>query len=457
MATQTGLRLRPYPCRDFAMHPTSSPAAGGLNNKLQLAVPVSVHHPLAFPASTSSSLSSHRVTTVSSSATSSSIQPLDGKHSGKPPGGLPLPHPRPPAPTLVLGSVVPIRKRHREALEPAAAAAASAMRGSPSKFVDAFRGNLRSASLLPDGALPGLVRNLVMDRAAGQPLAIAELHMLMDVLVAERDALNTDTACQALQGLLEGLGAPAVRAGHLEALVDRLVCMGFGEPGRCIQGELRTLSTALVQGENRLERLERLVDLVMDNGTGLRRDRLGEAMAGVVQGLRRVSANADRLDADLHQRMLGRILRPTADRSTIHVRLALLALWENLASADQMTPTLRKQVDDHLSALESTAGPRLMCSAGAVLEHAMPRQVAAAQVPHRQESSSLQQAMQARQDWTDQVDHQRQQLDDAGQILASKGQHTSKIEDLVPPHHQPALVEALVQNVTRLGAAGSSA
>lgn len=523
------------------MQPTSSQAAGGLPASPFLVqprgIPVAVHRPLTFPPPTSSS------------STSSSLTPSPGIPTGV------RPIVRPQAAGITLGPVTPLRKRAREPLDPAATGAASAVRGDPSKFIDAFRTNLRTAALLPDGALKGLVRNLVTQRAGEQPLPRAELHLLMDVLVAERDAMTREAACQALQGLLDGLGAPAIAPGHLEVLVDRLVCMGFGDPGRCIQDELRTLTSALVQGPNRLDRLGPLVDLVMDNGTGLHRTRLGEAVAGVAQGLRTVSADADRMDTDLHERMLTRILRPTTERSPLHVRAALLALWENLTPAGQLTLALRNQVINQVFACREAAGARLLRSACALLTHILSRRdddhahrtalfatlvresfwmsseetreaalgvasglggsamstrtrawlkgqvqrwqaihadagwsdllaglfgagsphavqldgkaspprlqlqakamtpievESAAAVPQMPadplQAASLHQAMDIEQDWTNKVARARQRRQDADHAFASGLRRGCRLEDLVPPRHQPDLLKALAEN-----------
>lgn len=277
-----------------------------------------------------------------------------------------LPQQRPAAP--VLGQVVPLARRKREFLD-SETAAATAQRGDATRFVEAFRANLRSASMLPEGALTGLVRNLVADRAGGLPLAQGELHLLLDVLVAERDTLTRDAACQIVRGLVGGLGGAALHRLHLGVLVDRLVCMGFGDPGRSIRDELQALTTAVTQGPNRRQRLGWLVERALTAGTGLKQDRLDEAVAGIAQGLRQASAHPDRMDADLHQCMLERILRPEAERSTVHVRCALLALWENLATAGLLTEQLRNQVLNQVFACRPAAGPRLMRSACSVLAH----------------------------------------------------------------------------------------
>jgi len=279
--------------------------------------------------------------------------------------------PLPQRPAVRLdGPAKPLRKRNREPLPPSDAAA-SAQRPDPARLADAFRHNLRTAALLPDGALQGLVRNLVTDRAHAEDLA--DLHLLMDVLVEERDGMDAVQVGQALQGLVDGLGGPDMATSLLEVLVDRVVCMGAGSPGRCLQEDLRALTTALVRGEHRLERLGKLVDLVMDTGLGLRMTRFGEALAGIALGLQAVSTPACRIDADLHQRMLARVLRHEPERTNIHIRIGLKALWDHLARPGALTPALRNTVINQLFEGRAAAGPRLLSSACRVLVESLSR------------------------------------------------------------------------------------
>lgn len=268
------------------------------------------------------------------------------------------------------GPARPLRKRNREPLQPASAASFD-RQTDPAKVADAFRTNLRSAAQLPDGALEGLVRNLVTERLPAPDLA--DLHLLLDVLVQERDRMTPDQVGQALQGLAAGLGGADMATSLVEVLVDRVVCMGFGTPGRCLQEDLRALTTVLVQGEHRLDRLSQLVDLVMDTGQGLRVSRLGEALAGIAQGLQAVSTPGTRIDLDLHQRMLSRLLQPAQERTNTQVRAGLIALWTHLAQAGALTPAMRNTVINQVFDCREAAGPRLLSSACKVLVECLSR------------------------------------------------------------------------------------
>lgn len=223
--------------------------------------------------------------------------------------------------------VGPLRKRDREPLSPHDAQT-SALRGDPEKFTQAFRENLRTASEMPAGSLAGLVRNLVAQRAGDGPLPRGELHGLMDVLVEERGGLSTEDRCHALQGLVAGLGGTGMSAALQDVLVRRVLCMGVGHS---IQPELRTITSALVRGEGRLERLQGLVDRVMN--TSLDLAGLKDAMASIVQGLRAASASPKRIDAELQDLTLKRILKPTPERSSSHIAAALEGLKGNSSAS----------------------------------------------------------------------------------------------------------------------------
>lgn len=275
--------------------------------------------------------------------------------------------PCPPAPEPGLQwPVGPLRKRHREPLSPADAST-SALRGDPDKFTQAFRQNLRTASDLPEGALQDLVRNLVAERAGERPLPRDELHGLMNVLVEERGALGTEHRCQALLGLLEGLGGTGISTALLEVLVDRVMSMAVGPKGLDVLDDLRMITSVLVQGEGRLDRLARLVDLAMDNGVGLEHAHLRAAMAGITFGLRDLSSPSSCLDAELHGPMVARLLRSVPGRATVHVERALKALWEHMAEPGAMSPGTRQAVKDQVFACRDAAGPQLMAIARQVL------------------------------------------------------------------------------------------
>ncbi len=262
--------------------------------------------------------------------------------------------------------VGPLRKRHREPLSPSDAGT-SALRGDPEKFTQAFRQNLRTASDLPAGALKGLVRNLVAERAGDRPLPRDELHGLMNVLVEERGALATQDRCLALAGLVEGLGGTGISTALLEVLVDRVMCMAVGPRGLGVHDDLRVITAALVHGEGRLDRLGKLVDLVMDTGVGLDHANLRAAIAGITYGLRDHSCPSECIDAELHGQVLARLLRSVAGRATIHVEYALKALWEHMSAPGALTPAMRKAVKGQVVACRGAAGPELMAIADKVL------------------------------------------------------------------------------------------
>ncbi len=262
--------------------------------------------------------------------------------------------------------VGPLRKRHREPLSPTDAST-SALRGDPGKFTQAFRQNLRTASDLPAGALQGLVRNLVTERAGDRPLPRDELHGLMNVLVEERGALAAESRCLALLGLVEGLGGTGISTALLEVLVDRVMCMAVGPKGEVVHDDLRVITAVLGLGEGRLDRLGKLVDLVMDTGVGLDHANLRAAIAGITYGLRDHSCRSECIDAELHGHMLARLLRSVAGRSMLHVEYALQALWEHMSEPGAMTPAMRKAVKDQVVACRDAAGPQLMAIADRVL------------------------------------------------------------------------------------------
>ena len=171
----------------------------------------------------------------------------------------------------------------------------------------------------------------------------------------------------ALLGLLEGLGGTGISTALLEVLVDRVMSMAVGPKGLDVLDDLRMITSVLVQGEGRLDRLARLVDLAMDNGVGLEHAHLRAAMAGITFGLRDLSSPSSCLDAELHGPMVARLLRSVPGRATVHVERALKALWEHMAEPGAMSPGTRQAVKDQVFACRDAAGPQLMAIARQVL------------------------------------------------------------------------------------------
>lgn len=281
------------------------------------------------------------------------------------PGLSPTPG-RPVVPPDQVAPTTEMRKRKCEVLQAENPADPSPM-ADPDRYMDAFRDLLRGAAALPTGALPNLIRNLMAQRAGSEPVPTQDLQMLMDVLVSERDTLSHSTVQETLRGLLAGLGGTAIRPLLLEVLIKRVCCMGFGNPGRSLRTEVRTITAALVRGPDRLAMLRTLTDHFMKHGAGLLPSRLVRVWHGVALGLRDVSASQTQADADLHQCVVENILRPNGNRSGYQLRAALTGLWEYAFSKEAVTDTLRNNILNLVFACAHPDGARAMHSACGII------------------------------------------------------------------------------------------
>lgn len=275
---------------------------------------------------------------------------------------------RPSVPPDQVAPAMAMRKRKCEVLQVAPPSCLEPL-SDPDQFTATFRDLLRSAPALPADALENLTCNLMARRAGDEAFTPADLHLMMDVLVSERDGLSDAALQEALRGLLAGLGGTGIRPELLAILVRRVCAMGLGTPGRSLIQEVATLTACLVRGPARLARLQALADHLMDQGAGLHPHRLATVWRGMAAGLRSVSSDPDRVDMDLHERLLERILHPAPHRVGYQVRAALTGLWEYAFQPQAFTDELRNTILNQVFAGANAAGGRNMYSACAIATH----------------------------------------------------------------------------------------